>query len=76
MSVNPIDRTQQTVTLKVPQREQIEVPAGRFDTWRILLRTGRAGRTAWISTAAPYPVVRWDNGDVIFELLSAPSTNP
>ncbi|MFA7248385.1 MAG: DUF3108 domain-containing protein [Dehalococcoidia bacterium] len=71
VSVNPFERTEQVVILRVPQREQITVPAGTFDTWRILVRTGRAVRTAWISSAAPFPVVRWDNGDVIFELTSA-----
>ena len=70
VSVNPFDRTRQTVQLRVPQREQIEVPAGRFETWRILLRNGRAVRTAWISVTAPHPVVRWDNGDLIFDLIS------
>ncbi len=69
VSANAFDRTQQTVSLKVPQRETIEVPAGKFETWRILLRNGRAVRTAWISIAAPHHVVRWDNGEVIFELV-------
>ena len=71
VSANALDRTQQTVSLRVPQREQVEVPAGKFDTWRILLRNGRAVRTAWISIAAPHQIVRWDNGEVIFELVKA-----
>lgn len=70
-SMNPFERTQQTVSLRVPQREQIEVPAGKFDAWRILLRNGRAVRTAWISSTSPHQIVRWDNGDVIFELMKS-----
>ncbi len=68
VSVNPIEVTQQTVNLRVPMRQTIEVPAGSFDTWRILLRNGRSVRTAWINADAPYQVVQWDNGVVIFRL--------
>lgn len=68
VSANALDRTQQNVAVRIPQREQVEVPAGKFDTWRILVRNGRAVRTAWISSAPPYQIVRWDNGDLIFEL--------
>lgn len=69
LSVNPFERRQQPVTLRVPQREQVEVPAGTFDAWRILLRNGRAVRTAWMRSSPPHQVVRWDNGEVIFELV-------
>jgi len=71
VSANALDRTQQNVAIRIPQREQIEVPAGTFDTWRILVRNGRAVRTAWISSVSPYQIVRWDNGDLIFELTKA-----
>lgn len=71
VSASALDRTQQTVVFTVPQREQVEVPAGKFEAWRILLRNGRAVRTAWISLNAPSRVVRWDNGEVIFELVKA-----
>lgn len=69
VSVDAFARAQQRVSLRVPQQEEVTVPAGTFETWRILLRNGRAVRTAWISMAPPHEVVRWDNGDVIFELL-------
>ena len=69
VSVNAIERSQQTVQLRVPQTETIVVPAGEFESYRLLFRTGRAVRTAWIEAAAPHRVLRWDNGDVILELL-------
>ena len=69
VSVNPIERTQQTVNLRVPQIEMVTVPAGEFEAYRLLLRTGRAVRTAWIETAEPHRVLRWDNGSTILELL-------
>ncbi|MEX2446873.1 MAG: DUF3108 domain-containing protein [Dehalococcoidia bacterium] len=68
-SANPVDRTQQSVDVRVPHRETIEVPAGIFDTWRVIFRSGRAVRTAWINIEAPHEIIRWDNGDLIFELL-------
>ena len=71
VSVNPVDGSRQVVTVRVPQHESVTVPAGTFDAWRVIVRSGRAVRTAWISSQAPYPVVRWDNGDVVFELIKA-----
>lgn len=71
VSASALDRTQQTVALKVPQQERVEVPAGTSEAWRILLRNGRAVRTAWISLDPPHRVLRWDNGETIFELVKA-----
>jgi hypothetical protein len=76
VSVNPFERSQQTVSLRVPRREPMTVPAGTFDTWRVILRSGRAVRTAWINTAAPYQVIRWDNGDLVFELTKIEAPRP
>jgi hypothetical protein len=74
VSVNAIENSQQSVAVRVPLRQSIEVPAGTFDTWRLLIRNGRAVRTAWVNANAPHQVVQWDNGDVIFKL--EPSTAP
>ena len=69
VSVNPMERSQQAVNLRVPQVETVTVPAGEFEAYRLLFRTGRAVRTAWIEVAAPHRVVRWDNGETVLELL-------
>ena len=66
VSVNPIERKQQTVNIQTPARETIDVPAGSFEVWRVIVRNGRAIRSAWINTEAPYQLIQWDNGDVIF----------
>jgi hypothetical protein len=68
VSVNPIERTQQTVNIQTPAIETIEVPAGSFEVWRLIVRNGRAIRSAWINTQAPHQLVQWDNGDVIYRL--------
>lgn len=71
VSANAVEQEQQTVNLSIRQRETVEVPAGKFEAWRLLFRSGRAVRTAWVNVAAPHEVVKWDNGDVIFALESA-----
>jgi hypothetical protein len=71
VSVNPLEATQQTVNLQTPATETIEVPAGTFEVWRVIVRNGRAIRSAWINVEAPHQVVQWDNGDVIFRLESS-----
>jgi hypothetical protein len=67
--VNAIERSQQTVNLRVPQTELVTVPAGEFEAYRLLFRNGRAVRSAWIEAAEPHRVLRWDNGSSILELL-------
>ncbi len=68
ISVNPMDGKQQTVKVQTPSTETIEVPAGTFEVWRLIVRNGRSLRSAWINVEAPHEVVQWDNGDVIFRL--------
>jgi hypothetical protein len=71
VSVNPIERTQQTVNIQTPAVETIEVPAGTFEAWRVIVRNGRAIRSAWINAEAPHQLLQWDNGDLIFRLESS-----
>lgn len=70
ISVNALEGSQQTVELRVTQRETIEVPAGEFDTWRMRVRTGRATRVVWINVESPHQVVQWDTGSLVFRLES------
>ena len=70
VSVNPIEGTQQTVNVQTPAQETVELPAGTFEAWRVIVRNGRAIRSAWINVEAPHQLLQWDNGDVIFRLES------
>ena len=70
ISVNALEGSQQTVELRVTQRQTIEVPAGEFDTWRMRVRTGRATRVVWINVESPHQVVQWDTGSLVFRLES------
>jgi hypothetical protein len=64
-----LDRTQKLgVTLTVGEREEIEVPAGSFETWRLEIESGGAEQTAWYTTDRDRRLVRYDNGREVFEL--------
>ena len=73
VSVNPFERSQQTVDLSVTERTTIEVPAGTFEVWRLQILNGRATRIAWIEVAPPHRVIQWDNGASFLQLAAAPA---
>lgn len=56
------------VKLEVTGGEMIDVPAGTFDTWRVEIDAGR-DQKAWFTTDDAHILVRYDNGDQIFELI-------
>jgi hypothetical protein len=47
------------VTVIVEGQEQITTPAGTYDTWVVRMETPNSETEAWVSTRAPYPVVRF-----------------
>lgn len=64
-----LDRTQKLgVTLTVEEREEIEVPAGTFETWRLEIESGGAEQTAWYTTDESRQLIRYHNGRETFEL--------
>jgi hypothetical protein len=73
VSVSHLDRSLQTVILRVIDQQEIEVPAGVFQTWRLQVRSGRATRTAWVNVQAPHEIVQWDNSSLIFRLRAIES---
>jgi hypothetical protein len=76
VSLSPLDRSQQTVSLAVTDRVEVEVPAGTFETWRLQVRSGRATGVAWIEVAAPHRVVLWDNGATTLRLEADETASP
>lgn len=57
-----------SVAIKVTGRESVEVPAGKFEAWRLDIRSGGGTQKAWYSVEPPYILLRYDNGQLIFEL--------
>ena len=70
VSLDAVRKTRQTVDLTVTGKQNIIVPAGTFEAWRLQVRNGRATRVAWINVAAPHEIVQWDNGAQVFQLES------
>jgi hypothetical protein len=58
------------VVLKVKSREEVTVPAGTFQAWRLEIRSGGRTQKAWYADDAAHTLVRYDNGDLVFELES------
>ena len=59
-----------SVVLKVKEKEEVEVPAGTFQAWRLEIRSGGRTQKAWYADDEPRTLVRYDNGDLVFELES------
>lgn len=47
------------VTVMVEKPEQVTTLAGTFDTWYVRMETANSETEAWVSTQAPYPVVKF-----------------
>jgi len=58
------------VTTRVAGRETVEVPAGTFEAWRVEIRSSGVEQTAWYATGGSRPLVKYDNGEVVFLLES------
>ena len=66
----PVTGNQTGVILRVRGEETVDVPAGSFEAWRVRLDFGEVEQELWVSQAAPYPVVRIEDGFTggVFEL--------
>ena len=58
------------VTLEVKERQTVEVAAGTFEAWRLEIRSGGETTTAWYADDTRHTLVRYDNGQHVFELES------
>ncbi len=47
------------VTVVVESQEQVTTLAGVYDTWYVTMKTANSETEAWVSTQAPYPVVKF-----------------
>ena len=53
--------TQHTVSLRVAGKEEVTVPAGTFDAWRVETRSGDLRQIAWYADTPGRPLVQYDN---------------
>ena len=57
-------------TVRVKGKETVKVPAGTFEAWRLEIRSADGSQVAWYADTDERPLVRYDNGNLVFELLS------
>ena len=69
VAVDPFEEKWQMVIISVPQSEILQTSFGEISVWRVLIRSGRATRSAWIEQSAPYRVLKWDNGQTVMTLI-------
>lgn len=57
--------------IQVRGDEEVETPAGRYDTWIVDIGLGEDKIRAWVAKEAPYPVVKYedDRAEGVFELI-------
>jgi hypothetical protein len=58
----PVADLLERTTIHVTGQEQVQTPAGAYETWRVELITNRSESQAWISTSAPYILVKFVDG--------------
>ena len=59
-----------SVDLKVAELETVTVPAGTFQAWRLEVQSGGRTQKAWYADDQARTLVRYDNGNEVFELES------
>lgn len=69
IAVDPFEEKWQLVNITVPQSEILKTPSGGVPVWRVLVRSGRATRSAWIEQSNPHRVLKWDNGLTVMTLV-------
>ena len=58
------------VRVTVEGTDTVRVPAGSFEAWVVKVRVQGETQVAWYSTEPAHQLVRYDNGDQVFELES------
>ena len=61
-----------TATVSVSGQETVDVPAGHFDAWLVVIRSSNLRQLAWYAVQPPHYLIRYDNGDLVFLLEKLP----
>ncbi len=72
VAINPNRPTGRVGNAHVIAIEQVTVPAGTFEVWRVEATAAGSRVVAWYETAAPYRLIRYDAGDFLYELVDGP----
>lgn len=52
-------------------QEQVEVPAGAFNTWLVEITTDQGTQSIWYQVDAPHTLVQYDNGTTRMQLVES-----
>lgn len=58
------------VTLSVVGKEEITVPAGTYQTWRVEIRSGGRDQVAWFAETPDHLLIQYDNSLNLIQLVS------
>lgn len=58
----PVADLLERTTIHVTGQEQVQTPAGAYESWRVELTTNDSESQAWVSTSAPYILVKFVDG--------------
>lgn len=58
----PVADLLERITIHVTGQEQVQTPAGAYETWQVELTTSDSESQAWISVNAPYILVKFVDG--------------
>jgi len=61
---------QRVVALEVVGKEEVKVPAGTFQAWRVEMRSRGNRQIAWYADTPERPLVQYDNSRQVFQLTS------
>ena len=68
-NIIPTNAAQVKSTVTVADQESVKVPAGTFDTYKVVMDFGGAPKqTAWYEVADPHRLIKYDNGTTQFVL--------
>jgi hypothetical protein len=65
---------QPVLHLEITRKEQITVPAGTFNTWRLEIQGPDVKQVAWFADTPERPLVQYDNSIALFQLTTVPKS--
>ena len=64
--------TQAIVEIEITGKEEVTVPAGTFQTWKMEVRSSGVKQFAWFADTPQHPLVQYNNSIQLFQLTALP----
>jgi hypothetical protein len=66
------NRSQAIVQIEVTGKEEVTVPAGTFQAWKLEIRSSGVKQFAWFADTPEHPLVQYNNSIQLFQLKALP----